>query len=64
MATLSLTIGNIVSSSLAYGAIVLLCLIRGNAFGIAAAVIVVLLMTVCSIIFKNQHFVTVLAAYV
>jgi hypothetical protein len=56
-----LLIGNVAASLLMYAAVTSLYLTAGSASSIAGVIIVALTITICSILFQNQQFISMLA---
>jgi hypothetical protein len=60
----SLSIGHFVTSFFVYGAVALLYFTSNKAASVAAVIIIAGTITVCSILFRNQQFISMLATYV
>lgn len=60
----SLAMGNLVTSVLVYGAVCLLYFTKGKVAGIVGVVVMASVTTVCSVLFRNQQFISMLSTYV
>jgi hypothetical protein len=60
----SMAIGNFAASLLIYAAITSLYFTAGKAASIVGVVVIALVITVCSVLFRNQQFISMLATYV
>jgi hypothetical protein len=59
--SVALAVGNILTSLLVYGAVTLLYLSSRRALKLAAVILLALIVTVCSVLFRNQHFAILVA---
>ncbi|OAL55945.1 hypothetical protein IQ07DRAFT_595584 [Pyrenochaeta sp. DS3sAY3a] len=57
----SLAVGNLVTSVLVYGAVCLLYFTNGKVAGIVGVVVMASVTTACSVLFRNQQFISMLA---
>jgi hypothetical protein len=60
----ALAIGNVTTSLIIYGSVTSLYFTSGRAANAVSAVVVASVVTICTILFKNQQFVIMLTAYV